>query len=113
MAGFHFVPLGFGLSICSTWLWFVNLFQIGFGKKLCETFYIKPSALISYIVAGFMRPVVIYGGVSDIAQERLLREVNDLFEAPPSSLDAQDEEISKSGIVKVRMSCSINLSLVC
>ena len=55
-----------------------------------------------------MRPVVIYGGVSDIAQERLLREVNDLFEAPPSSLDAQDEEISKSGIVKVRMSCSIN-----
>lgn len=49
-----------------------------------------------------MRPVVIYGGVSDIAQERLLREVNDLYESPPSTLDGgPDEEISKSGIVKV------------
>lgn len=53
------------------------------------------------IVAGFMRPVVIYGGVSDIAQDRLIREVSDLFAAPPSSLDREDEEVSKSGIIKV------------
>lgn len=48
-----------------------------------------------------MRPVVIYGGVSDIAQERLLREVSDLFESPPSSTDGQEDEVSKTGIVKV------------
>lgn len=50
-----------------------------------------------------MRPVVIYGGVADIAQERLLREVGDLYEAPPSSIDGQEDEVSKSGIVKVSL----------
>ena len=57
---------------------------------------------LSSFTAGFMRPVVIYGGISDIAQERLLTEVSDLFDVPPSTTDGQDDDVSKSGIVKVR-----------
>lgn len=48
-----------------------------------------------------MRPVVIYGGVSDIAQERLLQEVPELFDVSPSSTEGPEDEVSKSGIVKV------------
>ncbi|XP_067941687.1 tight junction protein ZO-3-like isoform X2 [Watersipora subatra] len=49
---------------------------------------------------GFMRPVVIYGGLADIAQERLLREVPEHFESPPTP-ENQEDEVSKTGIVKL------------
>jgi len=48
-----------------------------------------------------MRPIVIYGGLSDIAHERLLKEVPESFEAPPSADGSGDDEVTRSGILKV------------
>ncbi|XP_067654258.1 tight junction protein ZO-1-like isoform X2 [Haliotis asinina] len=50
--------------------------------------------------AGFMRPVVIFGSIADIARERLLSDFPDKFESPQSDL-AQDDDRKKSGIIRL------------
>lgn len=35
---------------------------------------------IYLIIAGFLRPIVIFGPIADVARDKLAREVPDLFE---------------------------------
>ncbi|XP_012945825.2 tight junction protein ZO-2, partial [Aplysia californica] len=52
--------------------------------------------------ADFMRPVVIYGAVSDIARERLLAEYPDRFDAPQVERSSSDgEKKGKSAIIRL------------
>ncbi|XP_071115833.1 tight junction protein ZO-1-like isoform X2 [Haliotis cracherodii] len=50
--------------------------------------------------AGFMRPVVIFGAMADIARDRLLSDFHDKFESPQSEL-TQDDDRKKSGIIRL------------
>jgi len=38
--------------------------------------------VVSFIVVNFIRPVVIFGALSDVAREKLLMEYPDRFESP-------------------------------
>ena len=38
--------------------------------------------VISFFSAGFVRPVVIFGALADVAREKLLQELPDKFESP-------------------------------
>ncbi|ESO89732.1 hypothetical protein LOTGIDRAFT_234130 [Lottia gigantea] len=50
--------------------------------------------------AGFVRPVVIFGGISDIAREKLLSNYPDRFEAPLGESSSEDSK-KKSGIIRL------------
>lgn len=54
------------------------LFRI---HKLTGCFFSSfPSLSLSRSQAGFLRPVVVFGPIADVAREKLAREVPDLFE---------------------------------
>ncbi|XP_013406126.2 tight junction protein ZO-1-like isoform X4 [Lingula anatina] len=50
---------------------------------------------------GFVRPVVIFGPLADVARDRLLRDKPDKFESPQSDGRKEDDKGSKSGIIKL------------
>ncbi|XP_050399487.2 tight junction protein ZO-1 isoform X3 [Patella vulgata] len=50
--------------------------------------------------AGFVRPVVIFGAISDIARERLISTYPERFEAPESESSSEDSK-KKSGIIRL------------
>lgn len=53
-------------------------------------------------VAGFRRPVIIYGGISDICRAKLLQDAPDLYDTPTQTdQDNEDTEAIKAGIIKV------------
>lgn len=85
--------------------WVQNLILLGFYWCYKNKWHV--------FTAGFRRPVVIYGGVSDICRTRLIKEVPELFDSPhPSEQDAGDSEAVKTGIIKVHFYNNILMSLV-
>ncbi|GFS16937.1 tight junction protein ZO-1 [Elysia marginata] len=50
---------------------------------------------------GFVRPVVIYGAIADIARERLLAEYPDRFECPQVEKSGTGEKKEKSAIIRL------------
>ncbi|GFO31765.1 tight junction protein zo-1 [Plakobranchus ocellatus] len=50
---------------------------------------------------GFVRPVVIYGAIADIARERLLAEYPDRFECPQVEKSSSGEKKEKSAIIRL------------
>ncbi|XP_056002921.1 tight junction protein ZO-1-like isoform X19 [Ostrea edulis] len=51
---------------------------------------------------GFMRPVVIFGALADVAREKLLQEFSDKFESPQADTNSQGgNDQRKSGIIRL------------
>ena len=53
---------------------------------------------------GFIRPVVIFGPLADIARDKLLREYPDKYSSPQTESNEEDDHISKSSIGIFRLS---------
>ncbi|XP_052785868.1 tight junction protein ZO-1-like isoform X3 [Mya arenaria] len=50
---------------------------------------------------GFVRPVVIFGPLADVARERILKDMPDKFQSPQSEHHADDERKGRSGIIRL------------
>ncbi|KAL4216328.1 Tight junction protein ZO-2 [Mactra antiquata] len=50
---------------------------------------------------GFVRPVVIFGPLADVARERILNDFSDRYQTPQSESHRDDEKKGRSGIIRL------------